>query len=207
MRQHRPGGSKHDAGQRRGDDSRKYRIENKICDEPGEIPVGQCAGGKEQNDRNQEDKGALRKGQIDRLRHPAHLVLIVSGLAAVILNGFFERLEGIDRLLEDFHHRDAADILGARLGHTVLGRLIFCHQLGVFSAHHGEHGDDGNHRRQQAGSAHPPVEDEHQHQHRKEHDDCADDVCQIVCQQRFGVGRRRVQPSPDKAGGVGVKIA
>ena len=207
MRQHRPGGSKHDAGQRRRDDSGEYRIENKICDEPGEIPVGQCAGGKEQNYWNQEDKGPRRKGQIDRLRHPAHFVLVVSGLAAVILNGLLKRLEGINRLLEDFHHGNAPDILRPRLGHAVLCCLIFCHQLGVFSTHHGEHGDDGNHRRQQAGSAHSPVKDEHQHQHRKEHDDCADDVRQIVCQQRFGVGRRRVQPSPDKAGGVGVKIA
>ena len=118
--QHCPGGGEHNTGKRRGDDGRKHRIENKICDEPGEIPAGQRAGGKEQNDWNQEDKGALRKGQIDRLRHPAHLVLVVSGLAAVILNGLLERLEGINRLLEDFHHGNAPDILGARLGHAVL---------------------------------------------------------------------------------------
>ena len=59
MRQHRPGGSKHDAGQCRGDDGGEYCVENKICDEPGEIPAGQRAGSKEQNDWNQEHKSSF----------------------------------------------------------------------------------------------------------------------------------------------------
>ena len=59
MRQHRSGGGKHDAGQRRGDDSGEYRVENKIRYEPGEISAGQRAGGKEQNDWNQEHKSSF----------------------------------------------------------------------------------------------------------------------------------------------------
>ena len=59
VRQHHAGGGEHDARQRRGDDGGEYRIENKICDEPGEIPAGQRAGSKEQNDWKQEHKSSF----------------------------------------------------------------------------------------------------------------------------------------------------
>lgn len=83
----------------------------------------------------------------------ADLGLKIFGFVTIILDGLLERLEGIDGLLEDLDHRDATDILGACLGHTVLGRLVFRHQLGVVAAHHGEHGHNGDHRSQQAGRA------------------------------------------------------
>ena len=35
--------------------------------------------------------------------------------------------------------------------------LVLCHQCGILAAHHAAHGEDGNHRRQQAGRAHAPV--------------------------------------------------
>ena len=205
--QHDAGGGEHDPGQRRGDDGGEHRVKGEVCHEPGKAPGGQGSRGQEQGRRNQEHEGPLGDAQVDGLGRPAHVRLIVLGLGAVLLDGLLERLEGIHRLLEDLHHRDAPDILGARLGHAVLGRLVLRHDLGVLAPHHGEHGEDGDHRRQQAGAAHPPVKDEHQHQHGNKQGDGTHDVCQIVGQQGLGVGRRRVQPSPDEAGGVGVEPA
>ena len=205
--QHHTGGREHDPGQSGGDDGGEHRVKGKVRDKHGEAPGGQGAGGQEQRRRDQEHKGSLGKGQVDGLGHPAYIRLIVLRLGAVLLDGLLERLEGPHRLLEDLHHRDAPDILGARLGHAVLGRLVLRHDLGVLAPHHGEHGEDGDHRRQQAGAAHPPVKDEHQHQHGNKQGDGTHDVCQIVGQQGLGVGRRRVQPSPDEAGGVGVEPA
>ena len=205
--QHNARCGEHDLGKSRGNDSREHRVKSEVRDKPRKVAAGQGTRRQEQGCRHQEYKGALGEGQVDGLGDPAHLGLIVFGFVAVILNSLLERLEGVDRLLEDLDHRDAPDILGARLGHTVLGRLVFRHQLGVVAPHHGEHGHNGDHRRQQARRPHPPVKDEHHHQHGKEQGDGTHDVRQVVGQQALGIGRRRVQPPADEAGGVGVEKA
>ena len=110
-----------------------------------EAPGGQGPRGQEQGRRNQEHEGPLGDGQVDGLGHPAHVCLIVLGLGAVLLNGLLEGFEGIHRLLEDLHHRDAPDILRASLGHAVLGCLVLRHNLGVLAAHHGEHSENRDH--------------------------------------------------------------
>ena len=205
--QHHTGGREHDPGQSGGDDGGEHRVKGKVRDKPGEAPGGQGAGGQEQRRRDQEHKGSLGKGQVDGLGHPAYIRLIVLRLGAVLLDGLLERLEGPHRLLEDLHHRDAPDILGARLGHPILGGLVFGHKLCVFAAHHGKHGEDGDDCRQQAGAAHPPVKDKHQGQHGHKQGNGAHDVCQVMGQQRLGIRRSGIQPSPDETGGVGVEPA
>ena len=205
--QHDAGGGEHDPCQRRGDDGGEHRVKGKVGQESSETPGDQGPWSQEQGRRHQEHEGTLGNGQVDGLGHPAHVRLIALGLGAVLLNSLLEGFEGVDRLLEDLHHRDTPDILGAGLGHSILGRLVLRHELSVLAAHHGEHAEDGDYRCQQAGAAHPPVEDEHQHQHGYKQDDSAHDVRQIVGQQGLGIGRRRVQPAADQAGGVGVEPA
>ena len=128
-------------------------------------------------------------------------------LGAVVLDGLLKGLEGVHGLLKDLDHRNAAHILRAGFGHAVLSRLVFCHQCGILAAHHAAHGEDGNHRRQQAGRAHAPVKHKHQHQHGDKQCDCAHDVRQIMGQQRLRIGGGRIQPAADQTGGVGVKVA
>ena len=205
--QHHAGGGKHDPGEGRGEDGGEDRVEGEIGDKSGKIAAGQGAGRQEQRHRHQEHEGPFGEGQVEGLGDPAHLVLVVFRFAAVRLNGLLESLEGVDRLLENLDHRDAPDVLRARLGHAVLGRLVLRHQFGVFAPHHGEHGRHRDHRRQQAGGAHPPVKEEHHHQHGHKQGDGAHDVRQVVGQQRFRLRRRRVQPPPDEARGVGVEKA
>ena len=98
-------------------------------------------------------------------------------------------------------------MIRASLGHAILGCLVLRHNLGVLSAHHGEHGENGDYCRQQAGAAHPPVKDEHHYQHGNEQGDGAYDVGQIVGQQGLGISGCRIQPSADEAGGIGVEVA
>ena len=205
--QHHTGSRKHNLGQCRGNDGREYGVEGEVCDKSRKITRSQCAGSQEQHHRHQKQKGALSKGQIDGLRNAAHITLIVLRLSAVLLNGLLKGLEGVDGLLKDLDHRDASYIFRASFGHTVLGRLVFRHKLGVFAAHHTEHGKDGDHRRQQACRTHTPIKHEHQHQHGKKQGDCAHDVRQIVSQQGFCIGGRCVQAAADQTGSIGIKIA
>ena len=207
VRKHHARRCEHDARQRRGDDGGEHRVKGEVGHEPCKAAAGQRPGREEQGCGNQKDKRALGKRQVDGLRHAADVRLPVFRLGAVFLDGFFERLEGIHRLLEDLHHGNAAHVLGARLADAVQRRLILGHDLRVLAAHHGEHGDHRDHRRQQAGRAHPPVKHKHQHQHGDEEHNGAHDVGQVVRQQRLGVRRRRVQPPTDETGGVRVKIA
>ena len=205
--QHHTGCGKHDFGKRSGNDGGEHCVKGEVCNKSRKVTADQSAGSQEKSRRHQEHKSALGKGQIDGLGHTAHIALIVLRFGTVILNGLLKGFEGINGLLENLDHRYAPDILGARLGHAILGCLILCHQFGVFAAHHREHGNHGNHRRQQAGRAHPPVKDEHQHQHGHKQGDGAYDVRQIVGKQGLGIGRRRIQPSPDETRGVGVEEA
>ena len=205
--QHDAGRGEHDPCQRRGDNGREHRVKCKVGHESGKIAGGQGTRGQEQGRRHQKHEGTLGDGQVDGLGHPAHVRLIVLGFCTVFLDSLLKCLKRINRLLEYLYHRDTPDILGACLGHTVLSRLILRHDPGVLTSHHGEHGEDGDYRRQQAGTTHPPVKNEHQYNHDNEQDDGAHDVCQIVSQQCLGVSCRRIQSAADKTGGIGIEIA
>ena len=97
-------------------------------------------------------------------------------LRAVILDGLFESFEGINRLLEHFHNRYAADIFRTGFAHHILRGLVFSHQPRVFTAHHGEHGCNRNDCSHQACRAHAPVKDKHQHDHADQHGYAANDI-------------------------------
>ena len=205
--EHRSAGGKHDLRQCRGDDGGEYRVERKVGDESREAPGGQRGRRDQQRHGHHEDERALRGRQVDGLGHLAHVRLVVLGLGTVILDGLFERPEGIHRLLEHLYDGDAAHVLGAGLAHDILGRLVLHHQARVFAGHHGRHGAHGDHRRQQAGRAHTPIEHEHQHQHGDKHGHGAYDIGQIVGQQRLSLGSRAVQPVAQQARGVGIEEA
>ena len=195
--QHHAGGREHDFGQRGGNDSGEHGVKSKVRHKSRKITGSQRTGSQEQHHRHQKQKGALGEGQVDGLGHTANIALIVFCLGAVLLNGLLECLERVHSLLEDLDHRDAAYIFCSGFGHAVLSRLVFRHQPGVLAAHHAAHGEDGNHRRQQAGRAHAPVKHKHQHQHSDKQCDCAHDVCQIVGQQ---ASRYRRRPHPAGCG-------
>ena len=125
----------------------------------------------------------------------------------VIFDGLLKGLKGIYGLLEHLDHGDTPHILRASLAHHILGCLVFCHQSGVFAAHHRGHRQDGYHCRQQAGGAHPPVKDEHQNQHGEEHGDRSHDVRQVVGKQGFRFGGRSVQTVSKKPRGIGIEEA
>ena len=129
------------------------------------------------------------------------------GFIAIILNRLLERFERIHRLLKYFYYRYPADIFRTRLGHTVLRCLVFCHNFSVFPAHHNKHGNNRNDRRQKARGSHTPVEYEHHHNHSCKQHDGADNIRQIMRQQRFRICRRRIQATAYQAGGVGIKIS
>ena len=203
--QHHAAGGKHDFCQSGGNDGGEYGIECKVGNEPGKAAGGQRCRSQQQCCRHQENERAFREGKVHGLGHAAHAVRVLLRLFAVILDGVLERLKGIHRLLEHLHHRDAPDVLGARLAHDVLSRLVFSHEPGVLPAHHGEHGSNGNHSRHQARSAHAPVKHKHQYQHGDKHGDGTYNVGQIVRQQRFRFRRRPVQAVAQKTRGVGIK--
>ena len=102
------------------------------------------------------------------------------GKIAVFLDGRLKGLERIDSLLKNLNHRDAPDVLCPRLAHAVQGRLILGHESRVLSSHHGEHGEDGDHRRQKTGAAHPPVKEKHQRQHGKKQGNRTHNIRQVV---------------------------
>ena len=203
--QHHAGGGEHDLCESGGNDGRKHGVKGKICDKAHKIPASQGTRSQKQGRRHQKHKGALSKSQVDRLGHPAHVPLVMLRLGAILLNRLLKRLKGIHRLLEDLHHGNTPDILGARLGHPVLGRLVLRHDLSVLPSHHGKHGDHGDHRRQKAGPAHPPVKHKHERHHGQKQHRRSHNVRQIMGQQRLRISRRRVQTAADQAGGVGVK--
>ena len=178
--QHHTAGSKHDFGQRCGDDGRKHRVESKVGNEPGKAAgVKRCRCQKECH-RNQKDKGSFRKGQVHGLGHLADICLIMLCLCAVIFDSLLKSLKGIYGLLEHLDHGDTADVFRPGFTHDILGCLVFRHEPGIFPAHHCGHGHDRYNCCQQAGGPHTPVKNKHQYQHGNKHGHSSDDVCQVV---------------------------
>lgn len=145
---------------------------------------------------------------IKRLTTIVHSIpSVFFGFFAVILNRLLERLEGIHGLLEYLDDRNTAHVFGACLAHGILRRLILLHELCVFAAHHGEHGEYGNDCRQNTRRAHAPVKHKHQHQHRDKHRDRADNIGKIMSEKRFGLRRSAIQTVAQKSRCVAVKKA
>ena len=71
-------------------------------------------------------------------------------------------LEGVNRLLEHLHHRDAPDILCGLGGNTLSGALVFLKELHACPGHHGHQADKPDNHGDQAGKPHAPVKDEEQ---------------------------------------------
>ena len=156
-------------------------VEDQVHQRGAHIP----ARGDQQRRRYQQGEGPVDEGEETGLARPAaHGVL--AGQVAVILNGSVEGLEGIDRLLEHFHHRDAPDVLHRLAAHALDLFLIAVEKAGVFAAHHHAHGEQRQHHGEQAQKAHPPVKEE-------QHDDGGDgrhcrgcQVGELVGQQILG---------------------
>ena len=130
-------------------------VENQVHQRGTNIP----AGGNQQRCRDQQGEGPVDKCKETSLARPAaHGVL--AGQVAVILDGGVEGLEGVDRLLEHFHHRNAPDILHRLAAHALDLLLIAVEEAGVLAAHHQAHGQQSQHHGEQAQKAHPPVKEE-----------------------------------------------
>ena len=140
--QHHAGRGKHDLCERSRNNGGKHRIENKVGNKSGKISICQCVRRKEQSYRHQKHKRSFGESQIDRLRYSAHIRLVMLRFIAVIFNGLLKCLKRINCLLKDFYHRNTSHIFRSGLSHTILGRLIFRYQFGIFSAHHGKHCND-----------------------------------------------------------------
>ena len=133
-------------------------VEDQVHQRGPHIP----AGGDEQHRRDQQGEGPVNEGKETGLARPAaHGVL--TGQVAVILDGGVEGIEGVDRLLEHLHHRDAPDILHCLAAHALDLLLIAVEEAGVFAAHHHAHGQQGQHHGEQAQKAHSPVKKEQHH--------------------------------------------
>ena len=71
-------------------------------------------------------------------------------------------LEGVNRLLEHLHHRDAPDILRGLGGNALSGTLVFLKELHAGARHHAHQADKPDNHGNQAGEPHAPVKDEEQ---------------------------------------------
>ena len=125
--------------------------------------------------------------------------LVIRGAFAVVVDGLFERLERIHRLLEHLHHGDAAHVFGAGFRQAVERGLVFLHDAAVLAAHHREHGRDRYDGRHENRQPHAPVEHEQQDDGGDEHHGRARDVGQVVREQRLGFGRRPVDAAAQQA--------
>ena len=204
---HHTAGHEHNPRKRRGDNGGENRIKGKVRHKVREVSAFQGGRGNQQCRGNQEGERRLRKGQVRSLGLAARAAGEILRLFAVILDGLPEGPEGINRLLENLHHGNTPNVLRTGLADVILGFLVIRDHLRVLSAHHAGHGRDGNHCRQQARASHAPVENKHQHQHGNKHGYRADDIRQVMGQQRLCLRSRPVQAVPEQAGRIGIKKA
>ena len=93
--------------------------------------------------------------------HTAHHG-VAAGKVAVAEDGGMKALEGVNRLLEYLHHRDAPDILCGLGGNALSCPLVFLKELHASPGHHGHQADKPDNHGDQAGKPHAPVKDEEQ---------------------------------------------
>ena len=115
-------------------------------------------------------------------------------------------LEGVNRLLEHLHHRDAPDILRGLSGNALSGALVFLKELHARPGHHGHQADKPDDHRDQAGKPHAPVKDEEQPHRQYRRYDPAHRVGDGVGKERFCQRRVVVDLLAQPPREVGVKV-
>ena len=94
-------------------------------------------------------------------------------------------LEGVNRLLEYLHHRDAPDILRGLSGNALSCPLVCLKELHARPGHHGHQADKPDDHGDQAGKPHAPVKDEEQYHRQYRRYDPAHRVGDGVGKERF----------------------
>ena len=137
--------------------------------------------------------------------HTAHHG-VAAGKVAVAEDGGMKALEGVNRLLEYLHHRDAPDILRGLGGNALSGALVFLKELHAGARHHGHQADKPDDHGDQAGKPHAPVKDEEQPHRQYRRYDPAHRVGDGVGKERFCQRRVVVDLLAQPPREVGVKV-
>ena len=203
--QHHAAGGKHDFSQCRRNDCGEHCIKCKIRNKGGCITVKIRPRCQEKRCRDKKDKRSFGKCQVYGLRQPARAICVFFCLYAVILNRFLKSPKGIYRLLKHLYHGNATHIFRTCLAHHILGGLILCHKLCVFTAHHGKHGQYRHDCSKQTGCAHAPVKYKHQYHGSDKHGNRPDNISQIMRNQGLGIRGCSIQTVAQQAGCVGIK--
>ena len=115
-------------------------------------------------------------------------------------------LEGVNRLLEHLHHRDAPDILRGLGGNALSGTLVFLKELHAGARHHAHQVDESDNHGDQAGKPHAPVKDEEQPNRQYWRYDPTHRVGDGVGEEGFGQRRVVVDLLAKPPREVGVKV-
>ena len=115
-------------------------------------------------------------------------------------------LEGVNRLLEHLHHRDAPDILRGLGRNALSGALVFPKELHASPGHHTHQADKPDDHGDQAGKPHAPVKDEEQPHRQYRRYDPAHRVGDGVGKERFCQCRIVVDLLAQPPREVGVKV-
>ena len=127
-----------------------------------------------------------------RVGHTAHHG-VAAGKVAVAEDGGMKALEGVNRLLEHLHHRDAPDILRGLGGNALSCPLVFLKELHASPGHHAHQADKPDDHGDQAGKPHAPVKDEEQSHRQYRRYDPAHRVGDGMGKERFcQIGRAHV---------------
>ena len=137
--------------------------------------------------------------------HTAHHG-VAAGKVAVAEDGGMKALEGVNRLLEHLHHRDAPDILRGLGGNTLSGALVFLKELHARPGHHAHQADKPDNHGDQAGKPHAPVKDEEQSHRQYRRYDPAHRVGDGVGKERFCQRRVVVDLLAQPPRKIGVKV-
>ena len=194
----------HELGHRGGHHGREDRVEREVGYKAGKIRL---PGSKQKGHGQEERHKAVQGREVHDLGTAAKRAGIVLRHMRVVDDGFVERLERVNRLLEDLDHGDAAHVLGARLVHAHERTHIGLHELAALTAHHGCHGGEGYNHGDETRRAQTPIEGTKKHEQTHDHGHGARDVGQHVCEQGLGRGGAPVHDAAELARGVGVEVA
>ena len=96
-------------------------------------------------------------------------------------------VEGVDRLLESFHHRHTTHILNRLAAHPLLVIHIGTHTLTVrFVGHHRPHRQELYQDWYETEQSHAPLQDKHHHAERHKADQRPYEVWQLVSAESVG---------------------
>ena len=132
---------KHELGHGRRHHGRKDRVKRKVDHKVREVRLARC---QQQRHGQKKCHEAIERGKVEHLRTSAKRTRIVLRHVGVFGDRIVERLKGVDRLLENLDHGDAAYVFGAGLVHLDQCAHVSLHKLGALAAHHGGHGAKRN---------------------------------------------------------------